>query len=238
MHTDTVEVTITVTGEEEAAGWRRRASRTPPRWMYAENTPITEAVGTYSAVDPEGDDIMWEVGGTDGGPHSEISSDGVLTFKKSPDFEDEGSSYSVDVIANEFPLLTVTVTITNIQEPGTVALDQPQPQVGQAVVASVEDDDIVDEAAVTVMWQWARSLDMVTWEDIEDAELEDYTPVLADVGMYLRATATYDDPAPPDDDAETKDMNEGLVSTAEDTGISEEPVEGSPSANAASDVRP
>ena len=50
--------------------------------------------------------------------------------------------------------------------------------------------------------------------------------------MYLRATATYDDPAPPDDDAETKDMNEGLVSTAEDTGISEEPVEGSPSANA------
>ena len=80
-------------------------------------------------------------------------------------------------MANEFKLLTVTVTIVNVREPGTVTLDQPQPQVGQAVVASVEDDDIVDEAAVTVMWQWARSLDMVTWEDIEDAELEDYTPV-------------------------------------------------------------
>ena len=28
-----------------------------------------------------------------------------------------------------------------------------------------------------VMWQWARSSDMVTWEDIEGAEMKVYTPV-------------------------------------------------------------
>ena len=31
----------------------------------------------------------------------------------------------------------------------------------------------------------------------------DYSPVAADAGMYLRATATYDDAAEPDDDPAT-----------------------------------
>ena len=50
--------------------------------------------------------------------------------------------------------------------------------------------------------------------------------------MYLRATATYDDAAEPDDDAATRGVNEGLLSTAGDTGISERKVRSSPSANA------
>ncbi len=227
---DMVEVTISVTGVEEMP-MAPEGVTNPAEVDYPEGDN-TDPVGTYAAVDPEGDDIMWDVGGTDASAFSIDAASGVLTLNDAPDFEAK-PSYSVDVEANDMKLLTVTVTITNVQEPGTVTLDQPQPQVGQAVVASVEDDDIVDAAAVTVMWQWAKSADMVTWEDIEDAELEDYTPVIADVGMYLRATASYDDPAPPDDDPETKDMNEGLVSTAEDTGISEEAVEGSPAANAA-----
>ena len=224
---DMVEVSITVTNEQEPP-MAPEGVTNPAEVDYPEGDN-TDPVGTYAAIDPEGDDIEWAVSDE---TNFAISEDGVLTLKNAPDFE-KTPSYSVDVMANDMKLLTVTVKITNVQEPGTVTLDQPQPQVGQAVVASVEDDDIVDASAVTVMWQWARSADMVTWEDIADAELEDYTPVIADLGMYLRATATYDDPAPPDDDDATEDMNEGLVSTAEDTGISEEPVEGSPAANAA-----
>ena len=86
-----------------------------------------------------------------------IDADGVLTFKSPPDFEDD-DSHSVDVLANKAKLLTVKVTITNVQEPGTVELTQPQPQVGQSVGAVLEDDD--DDPG-TVMWQWARSLDKV-----------------------------------------------------------------------------
>ena len=201
----------------------------PEEVDYAENTPITEAVGTYSAVDPEGADIMWDVGGTDAASFS-IDAAGVLTFKKSPDFEMQ-SSYSVDVMANEAMLLTVTVTITNEQEPGTVELTQPQPQVGRSVEAELEDDDGVPAAGV--MWEWAKSADKVTWDVIDGAESDDYTPQPGDVGMYLRATATYDDAAAPDDDSATRDVNEGLVSTSDDTGISEKTVEGDPSANAA-----
>ena len=178
-------------------------------------------------MDPEGADIEWSVSEED---DFAISSDGVLTFKKSPDFETK-DSYTVDVLANEAVLLTVTVTITNEQEPGTVELTQPQPQVGQSVGTVLEDDDGVPTAGV--MWEWAMSADKVTWEDIDGAESADYTPQPGDVGMYLRATATYDDAAAPDDDSATRDMNEGLVSTSDDTGISENTVRGDPSANAA-----
>ena len=51
---------------------------------------------------------------------------------------------------------------------------------------------------------------MTTWTDIDGAESAGYTPQPGDVGMYLRATATYDDAAAPDDDPATRDVNEGL----------------------------
>ena len=224
---DMVEVTIKVTDMDEDPEAPEGITN-PSEVDYAENTPITVAVGTYRAVDPEGEDIMWDVGGTDAASFSIDA--GVLTFKKSPDFEMQ-SSYSVDVMANEAKLLTVTVTITNEQEPGTVELTQPQPQVDQSVGTVLEDDDGVPTAGV--MWEWAKSADKVTWEDIDGAESPDYTPQPGDVGMYLRATATYDDAAAPDDDSATRDVNEGLVSTSDDTGISENTVRGDPSANAA-----
>ena len=52
--------------------------------MYPENG--TEPVATFTAVDPEGKDIVWSLGGADAGDFK--IDGGVLTFKKSPDFED------------------------------------------------------------------------------------------------------------------------------------------------------
>ena len=101
---DMVEVTISVTGVDEAPTLPMGVTN-PTEVSYAENTPITEAVGTYSAVDPEGADIMWDVDGDDASSFS-IDADGVLTFDKSPDFEDK-PSYSVDVVANAGMSLTV-----------------------------------------------------------------------------------------------------------------------------------
>ena len=163
------------------------------------------------------------MGGTDASAFS-INSDGELTFNKSPNFEAK-PSYSVDVVAKAGMDLTVsvTVTITNVQEDGTVTLVQPQPQVGKPVMAEISDPD---GDPVNTTWQWARSSDMVTWEDIETGGKNNpYTPTGDDVGMYLRATATYGDPAPPDDDPATGTVNEDLTSTPGDTGISSNPVE-------------
>ena len=93
---------------------------------YAENTDITVPIGTYSAVDPEGEGVDYGVSDDD---NFAISAEGVLTFKKSPNFEDT-PSYPVNVTANDAVLVEVTITILNVQEPGTVTLGQPQPEVG------------------------------------------------------------------------------------------------------------
>ena len=54
--------------------------------MYPENG--TEPVATFTAVDPEGKDIVWSLDGDDAGAF-EIEG-GVLTFAKSPDYEMPG----------------------------------------------------------------------------------------------------------------------------------------------------
>jgi hypothetical protein len=44
-----------------------------------------------------------------------------------------------------------------------------------------------------VTWLWERSTEQDTWSVISGAESASYTPVDADVGHYLRATASYTD---------------------------------------------
>ena len=77
MSTLNVEVTITDTNES--------GNITGPTSIdFPENGIAT--VATYSAADPEGDDVTWSVAGTDAARIS-INEDGELTFKSSPDYE-------------------------------------------------------------------------------------------------------------------------------------------------------
>ena len=74
--------------------------------MYAENG--TGPVATYTAEDPEGTAITWSLEGVDAADF-EISAGGVLTFKRSPNYEmatggeQNGTSntYSVKVVATD-----------------------------------------------------------------------------------------------------------------------------------------
>ena len=108
------------------------------------------AVATFTATDPEGDAITWKLAGAKGVDNAdfEIGEDtGVLTFASSPNFEgptdrDEDTSvipvgvkdnmYKVSVTANGGDPLVLTVEVENVDEPGTVSLDKPQPQVGRS----------------------------------------------------------------------------------------------------------
>ena len=86
---------------------------------YAENG--NGAVATYTAVDPENDNISWSPLGDDGGAFT-MSAGGVLSFRTPPDFEAE-EVYSVTVNASDSKLagtLDVTITITNVNEPPDV----------------------------------------------------------------------------------------------------------------------
>ena len=81
--------------------------------------------------------------------------------------------------------------MTNVDEMGTVTLSAMQPRVGTPIMATLTD---LDDGITGTTWQWARSSDMSTWADIEeDATSDVYTPVAADAGSYLQATAMYTD---------------------------------------------
>ena len=84
----------------------------------------------------------------------------------------------------------VTITVTNVDEDGTVTLSS-ETNVGVAITATLVD---VDGGTTDTTWQWASSDAMDgTYTNIEGATSESYTPVEGDANMYLRATAMYTD---------------------------------------------
>ena len=179
--------------------------------QYAENG--TGPVATYTAVDPEGTAVKWSLSGDDAGDFS--IDGGVLSFKKSPDFEkatgggseptNVSNTYSVTVEATDSTRKTamedVTVTVTNVDEPGTVKLTTLRPMAGVALTASVTDPDTRVSSVVVAVgnvtgatWQWAKSQSGTgSWANIDTATGSMYTPADDDAGYYLRATATYKD---------------------------------------------
>ena len=81
------------------------------------------------------------------------------------------------------------ITVTN-EEEGTVTLDTDMPRVGQPITASLDDPD----HAVNVVWEWTQSSDTPDfWPVIASSASPTYTPVEADMGRLLRATARYTD---------------------------------------------
>ena len=152
---------------------------------YEENS--TDDVASFSATDEDGDAIEWSLGGEHAS--SFTIPGGVLKFKSPPDYEVQ-NSYSVTVKATGGSL-DVTVKIVNLNEPGTVSFDKPQPQAGRGLVATAKDPD---GAADDQEWQWAKSMDGETgWMDITGATAASRDPAASDVGYYLQATVTYTD---------------------------------------------
>ena len=124
---------------------------------------------------------------------------GQLTFRTSPDYEDPADAnmdnvYMVTVEARAGTLMAsedVTVTVSNVNEAGTVTLSTMSPAVGSEVTATLTD---LDGGITGTTWQWSKSMTMDgTFTDIDTATSASYTTVEDDTGMYLQATATYTD---------------------------------------------
>ena len=191
----TITVTIKVTNVDEMP----KLEGNEPE-DYAENG--TGAVATFTATDPEGESITWSVSGGDM-EHFALEN-GVLRFKSSPDFEmaaddDTDNTYEVTIVASDggedtTAMKEVTVEVTNVDEDGTVTLSTLQPQVGEAITATLTDPDDITTANPTgsittgVSWQWYRG-----GSEIAGATQATYTPADGDVGSVLRARAMYDD---------------------------------------------
>ncbi len=190
--TDSIGVVISVNNVDEAPAIAADSTE----MEYAENG--TDAVATFTATDPEGvTSIGWELSGNDSDNFAIAA--GVLSFISSPDYEnptDQGvdNIHNVSIGARDatanITWLAVTVTVTNVEEAGTVTLSTGQPTEGVRITAELSDPDYI---ASRVSWQWARSTDGASWTDIEDATSAIFTPGQADGNHYLRATASYND---------------------------------------------
>ena len=146
-----LDIEVTVTNVNESA-----TITGPATVNYAENDTVT--VATYIATDPEMDgSVTWTVGGTDAVRFS-ITSAGILSFTRAPDFErardaNQDNVYEIAIIASDGGLSTsvdVTVTVRDVNEPPKFDVESASPSVtenapanrsvGGALSASDEDD--------------------------------------------------------------------------------------------------
>ena len=171
------------------------------------------AVGTVAAADADSaDSVTYAItGGADRAKFAIVADTGVLTFAAAPDFEDPQDAASTNpsnaAENNEYVLVvtatggsgaraktaeqTIVVTVTNVDEAGSVTFGSTTPTVGEALTASVEDPD---GGVTSVTWQWAKSSTKGgTYADISGATSASYTPAAGDAGAWLRATAGYTD---------------------------------------------
>ena len=156
-----------------------------------ENSPVTDAVETYTATGPDAASAAWSLSGDDEGEFRIAG--GVLTFKTAPDFENPTDAntdnvYMVMVEANDGTFMAsrnVRVTVTNMDDPGSVTGLPATAMVGDTLTAELDDED----AGVTrTTWQWVRG-----GTEIGGATSASYTVGDDDAGMSLSVTATYYD---------------------------------------------
>ena len=170
-----------------------------------ENSRAGANIGApVAADDPENERLTYTLTGLEAAPFTIVETTGQIRVMDNLDFETEHSySFTVEVhdgldgSGNTSTTIddtqAVTITVENVEEPGTVTLttDTGTSQARVEVTAALEDDDIPSG----VTWQWARSPNGRTlWVNIAGATSAMYTPTLEeDRGNYIRATASYTD---------------------------------------------
>ena len=174
--------------------------------IFNENAPVQRSIdenptgavnvgNPVTARDDDDDTLTYTLEGRDARSFDINMSDGQITTKSTVTYDHEAKSvYTVMVkVADDEANATreVTITIINVDEDGTVTLSPPQPREGTAQRATLNDPD-GDVSGVT--WTWAESADGISgWSTISGATSNSYTPVAANDGNYLRATADYTD---------------------------------------------
>ena len=170
----------------------------------AENTAANTNIGApITATDTNaGDTMSYSLGGADAASFAMDEATGQMITSAALDYESGKASYSVTVSVHDGKnasgaadttadaTIAVTITVTNMDEAGTVALSEPEPQLGASLTAALTDPD---GGVSGVVWSWERSADRTAWTTIGEAPSDAYTPSTADRGSYLRATAHYTD---------------------------------------------
>ena len=176
-------------------------------FRVAENTSAPHVVDEVTATDVDGDTLTYSVSGLGAAPFVFATSTGEISVGADANlnFESDTKSYSFTVSVHDgkdqFDNATttidasiqVTIYVTNVDEAGVVSLPTERPSVGMELKASLADPDRLDADSIS-FWRWARAEDSnANWSEIAGANAATYYPVPADVGKFLRATASYGD---------------------------------------------
>ena len=176
----------------------------------------TTPLASYSARDEEGR-VTWSLTGTDGGDFA-IDGAGVVTFAAAPSFETSNGDniYTFTVVATDVqsrsPRLTatvdVTVTVEDIEEAGTIEVDNLNPAVGDLITFVLTDPDggIDLSPGGGFSWDIQGRSPGGAWETIASPPRSTTTSYRADeddTGFEIRAVAAYGDSEGPGKTAES-----------------------------------
>ena len=204
--TATVNVTIKVNNVDEGPEIMRAPdANVAPEFAsatttitVAENTPAGENIGSpVAANDPNGDALTYALGGTDAASFDIDSATGQLMTQTALDYENK-DTYMVTVTASDpgdlSDSIDVTITVTNVDEMGTLVLSSTTPSVDAELTATLTD---LDGMVSGETWMWYKSMDMTFMDEnetvIANATSMSYTPVADDAGYYLKVTVMYTD---------------------------------------------
>ena len=177
-----------------------------------ENHQVGPSIARIEANDPNEESLTYSVGGTDATAFLQVftlfntPTAAILRVKTGAtvDYESK-ASYSITISVTDGEdasgdpettatiddTVAVTINVTDLEEDGVVALSRATPSVGTAITATLTDSD---GGITSLAWQWAKSDTATgTFTDISGATSASYMPVTADVGKWLKVTASYTD---------------------------------------------
>ena len=162
--------------------------------------PMAGMAITATLTDPDmmvtGTTWQWSKSMTMDGTYMDIDMATSMTY--TPVEADEGyylkatASYTDGHGSGKMAMATTTSTaMVPADQMGMVTLSTQEPMAGMAITATLTDPDMM---VTGTTWQWSKSMTMDgTYMDIDMATSMTYTPVEADEGYYLKATASYTD---------------------------------------------
>ncbi|MXW68027.1 MAG: hypothetical protein F4Z72_13635, partial [Gemmatimonadales bacterium] len=161
----------------------------------AENSaPGTAAGEPVTATDEDQDELTYSFAAGGEAPFEIDGTTGRITVAEGAalNYESADTLYVVSVEARDRELAdtaSVTIRVTNADDPGKVALSPDVARVGVELTATLMDEDGVLSAGRRRTWQ--RSAGGNSWNDIGTGRM--YNPVTSDAGRWLRAVFTYSD---------------------------------------------
>ena len=163
-----------------------------------ENTAAGENIGApVAATDDDDDPLTYSLDVPSRATFDIVATTGQLQTKAALDYETGTNSYTVTVTAADpsgaDDTITVTITVDNVDEAGTVTLSSTQPVVGIQLMAEVTDPD---NSVSNINWTWEGSQNGRSWTLVHGTvgfTSSSYTPGALIVGRLLRARVTYTD---------------------------------------------